>query len=68
VQSHFAESEPVVRVKFARLFKTMAEQIENDDTAVFRCSAASARYGRTAWCRAWLKIARSTVPFATGGS
>ncbi len=35
VQLHFAEAEPVISVKFARLFEAMAEQVEHHDATAF---------------------------------
>src|SRR5437660_259227 len=34
VQTHLAEAEPVVGVKFARLFETMTEEIEHNDASI----------------------------------
>src|SRR6266404_9212004 len=34
VQTHLAETEPMVGVKFSRLVKTMTKQIEHNDTSI----------------------------------
>ena len=50
VQLHFAEAEPVIGIKFARLFETMAEQIENHEAAALslKCDARAAM-ARSGW-------------------
>jgi hypothetical protein len=35
VQAHFAKAEPLIGIKFSRLFETMTEQVQHDDAAVF---------------------------------
>src|SRR4029077_2427492 len=43
VQLHFAESKPVIRVKFTRLFESMAQKIENHKApAAFQNPVSSA--------------------------
>ena len=61
----------MIGVKFARAFESMAEQIENDEPAAFLQNAmrgGDGAFGMNGVMQAWLKIARSTVPFSIGGS
>ena len=46
MQLHFAETEPVIGVKFARSFELVAEQIENDDAAALFENAMRGRRSR----------------------
>src|SRR4051812_49086077 len=39
MQLHFAEAEPVIRVKFPRALEAVTEQVENDEASAFSQNA-----------------------------
>jgi hypothetical protein len=45
MELHFAETEPVIGVKLPRAFETVAEQIEDYETAAFAQNAVGAGNG-----------------------